>query len=166
MSKKMFAWYSCEDRSQGYGDGFHKDISSFEVAFKEAFGVLIAKRYSNTDAIPAKEVEIFGSTPCGMKAIWQEKVLTKKDIKKHVLELGLCQFRIRYKDKDREDRHIQGWSRISTMEYLNKEQDDLKKRYQKEVQEEANRTGKKAVLYCLAGWRFEAEPKKTKPPKN
>ena len=55
--------------------------------------------------------------------------------------------------------YIQGWSDISTMPYLNKEQEQLKKDYQKEVQKEANRTGKKEVLHCLAGWDFTAEPK-------
>ena len=154
-----FAWYSCEDKNQGYGDGYHKDITSFDQVFKEAFGVLIEKHYSNTEAIPEEDVEIIGSAPFGSKTAWTDKILTKKDIKNHVLKNGWCQFRIQYKNKDEKDKYIQGWSDISTMPYLNKEQEQLKKDYQKEVQKEANRTGRKEVLHCLAGWDFEAEPK-------
>jgi len=164
-SKGKFAWRSCSDDSDAHiMDEYHRNIKSFDLAFEQATKCMY-KRIKDWWKIEKDELEIVGSSePLSLKKVkWNNKVLSKEDVKKIVLATGSINFHMRYTGKDEEKKSCwQEWAYIHTMEDIDREENELKQDFQKQAQEEADRTGKKAVITNFVGWTFEAEPRKKK----
>lgn len=160
-----FAWIYSEDKSETrYIDEYHRNVKSFHMALtqlKKSFVQWISRDFYK---LTMDDVDIVGTISFGDKnQPYENKVLTDEEILDIVLKDGVCKLKLERKVPDKNNRkHIQGWAAIYTMEALDKEENELKEIFQKEAQEEADRTGKKAVVTNLIGWRFEAEPKQPK----
>lgn len=158
--KGKFAWIYSEDKSDMYFiDSYHRNVKSFALALKQ-----LIKSYAQWIehySLKIEDVDMVGTVSFGdSKQKYEDKILTEAEIESIVLKNGVCKLKLERKTPDKDGRkHIQGWSAVYTMEGLDKEENGLKAMFQKQAQEQADRTGKKAVVTNLIGWRFEAEPK-------
>jgi len=160
-AKGKFAWSSsADDSAPSLMEEYHRNVKSFDLAFDQIMKVHL-KRMKDWWKVEPEELNIVGSSPWGENHDWHDKVVTKEEVGKIVESEGKFVFRMDYKGTDKEKKGCcQEWSSIYTMEALDKEENALKEMFQKEAQDEADRTGKKAVVTNMVGWRFEAEPSK------
>jgi hypothetical protein len=157
-SKDKFAWSSSADEFSV--EEYHRNVTSFDLAFDRVMKCHM-KRMKSWWKVEEDELNIIGSSPFGEEHDWNNKILTKEDVRKIVELEGKFVFRMEFKGKDEEKKGCrQEWSSIYTMEGLDKEENGLKEQFQKEAQDQADRTGERAEIVNMVGWKFVAEPRK------